>query len=65
MGSFQLAHNPSSSNKLDDQNDQREHKQDVDEAAQGITAHHPEKPKNEQDHDQGPQHRHASIVFFF
>jgi hypothetical protein len=42
--------------QVDDQDDDRNDEQNVDEAAQGVGAHEPEQPQNEQNDEDGPEH---------
>src|SRR5262249_51362408 len=53
----QLHHWPRPSRQqVDQQNDQCDHQQNVDESAQRVGAHHTERPQNEQDDEDGPEH---------
>jgi hypothetical protein len=59
------SNSPASGEKLEDQRDNSQHEQDVDEAAQCITANDSKEPKHKKNHKNGPQHKHPSGVLLW
>ncbi|HEY7957153.1 MAG TPA: phage holin family protein [Polyangia bacterium] len=44
-------------NERDGERREREHQRDVDEGSEGVAAHHPERPQEQQEHHHQPEHR--------